>query len=171
MRYKSVIFLVILLFMSSCVSFNDVSINNIYKKCNTFVVKIQNVDGKNILFYSKLKASLEDELNLLVYNDNHDNIGTNKCILNVTDIKTTNYVPLTNNSGIASRNNSKIDVKYSVFVDNKIIKNSCIVFYGSNVSENYYSEYVNTAKMRDNDVALLTEKIFYSVINDINKIK
>ena len=128
-----------------------------------FNVNIKNADSKNTLFYSKLKTALEDKFILLQHSKNG-----NKCDIDILNITATNYIPLIDNSGIASRNNKKIDVKYSVNVGDKIIKNNVIVFYGSNVSENYYSNYVNNEKMADNDIELLSEKIFYSVIGSVN---
>lgn len=162
--YRYLFVFVLLLSGCSFIKYNNNS--NIYDKCGIFDINIENIDGKDILFYSKLKTALEDKFILLHHNENN-----NKCIIDILDITIANYVPLVDNSGIASRNNKKVDAKYSVKVGNKIIKDTVIVFYGLNVSENYYSNYVNNKKVVDNDVELLSEKIFYSVIGNINKIK
>ena len=155
--------LLVILLLNSCSFITKNTNNNIYDKCGTFDINIQNINSKDSLFYSKLKNALEDKFILLNHNENG-----NTCIVDILNIAVNNYTPLIDNSGIASRNNKKIDVEYSINIEDKIIKNNVIVFYGSNVSENYYSNYVNGNKIENNDIELLSEKIFYSVINSIN---
>lgn len=162
--YKYIFVFVLLLTSCSFIKYNNSG--NVYDKCGIFDINIKNVNNKDVLFYLKLKTNLEDKFSLLYHNENN-----NRCIIDIIDTTITNYVPLVDNSGIASRNNKKIDIKYSVELSDKIIKDRVIVFYGLNVSENYYSNYVNSEKVIDNDIDLLSEKIFYSVIKNINKIK
>lgn len=164
------LFLIILLItLSGCCNFLKITNNksSIQDKCSYFVITIDNADSGQILFYSKLKDSLDDRFNILSNEVDNSKV----CTIKITKINKSIYTPLTSNSGIASRNNIKIDIYYTLNILNQTINNNCVLFYGKNISENYYSANINNKKTIDNDVNILSEKIFYSVMRDINNIK
>lgn len=165
---KRMVYIIILLLVSSCSIIDRNNEQSIYNKCNSFII---NIDGSNSLFYTKLKNSLNDKFNLLVYGEDSEIDKSKICEINIKKINIKTYSSLTDTSGITSRQNTKIDIKYSINISNKKINNNCIVFYGASVSDNYYSVYNKEEKMSDNNIEILSDKLFYSIINDISKFK
>ena len=146
--------ILLLLFLSSCVT--------IPKNCGSFVVDIKNKDSVDLLFLTKFANNLQKKLNLIT-NDKTKNI----CKVEV-DFNKNEYYTITDESGYVGRKNFKINIDYILQLSgSKTIKDSVTFFYGSNISDNYYSEYIANKKRSNNDIDILSEKVFYSIINNL----
>ena len=145
----------ILLFLSSCVS------SKLNVGCGVFFVNIENSTTNNFLFLTKLSKNLKNRLDLIA-----DKNSKNICKLNI-NFNNQIYSTIIDESGYTGRKNFKINIEYTLDINNSKIKDSVMFFYGSNISDNYYSEYVSSQKREDNNIDLLSEKIFYSIITNL----
>lgn len=152
---KKIIFT--LLFLSSCV---NKGVNNI---CGSFSINVEDNTTKNYLFFTKFSENLRDRLELIA-NDDSNYICKVDVKFNVDT-----YSTIIDESGYTGRKNFKINVDYVLSMpNNKKITDNVTFFYGSNISDNYYSEYVNSQKRKNNDIDRLSEKVFFSIINKMN---
>ena len=158
---KSSIILFLTFILISCVRNN----NNL--PCSDFNIKVVGGSIDNNLFLSKLSKNLKNKLQLLK-NNNSKNI----CEI-IINFNSNTYSTIIDESGYTGRKNFKLDLNYSINVKNKKIlnRNNIVLFYGANISDNYYSEYVYGQKRKDNDLNILTEKLFYYIAEDLRKIK
>ena len=146
--------ILILLFLSSCVT--------IPQKCGSFVLNIENSNFNDLLFLTKFSKNLQKRLDLVA-----NSKINNSCKIDVNFNKI-EYSTITDESGYTGRKNFKIIVDYVLNVPNLgTVEDDIIFFYGTNISDNYYSEYVSNKKRNNNDVDILSEKVFYSILNNL----
>ena len=158
---KSSIILFLTFILISCVRNN----NNL--PCSDFNIKVVGGSIDNNLFLSKLSKNLKNKLQLLK-NNNSKNI----CEVNI-NFSSNTYSTIIDESGYTGRKNFKLDLGYDVNIKDKKIasRKNIVLFYGANISDNYYSEYVYGQKRKDNDLNILTEKLFYYIAEDLEKNK
>ena len=146
--------ILILLFLSSCVT--------IPQKCGSFVLNIENSNFNDLLFLTKFSKNLQKRLDLVA-----NSKINNSCKIDVNFNKI-EYSTITDESGYTGRKNFKIIVDYVLNIPNSgTVEDDIIFFYGANISDNYYSEYVSNKKRNNNDVDILSEKVFYSILNNL----
>ena len=128
------------------------------------MVSIKNENSADLLFLTKFANKLQKRLDLIT-----DNKVGNICKVEI-DFNKSEYSTVMDESGYTGRKNFKIAVNYILNTSNsRTIKDTVVFFYGATISDNYYSEYVANKKRNTNDVDILSEKVFYSIINNLKK--
>ena len=133
-------------------------------KCNMVEININNNDIEKKLFNSKLNNFLNEKFDLLFKNSKIKNVNKNLCQLEINidqNIKST----LQNRSGNIGRVNKQIRVEYSLKGKNININKAFVIFYGSNVSEYVYSDFVKNKKEESNNIQNIADKIYFGIIN------
>ena len=158
---NSVFVLVIMLSMVSCVLTSNSKQNAVDDVCNGFIINITNADSRYILTYTKLKRALENKFDLITTR------GDRFCEIIINGFETKSHSSLISTSGVASRDNVRLKVKYEAKTPKGAFKNTCIIMYNRNVSDAYYSHHVNDLKIDENNVETVAEKMFFYVVRDI----
>ena len=144
---SAILALVSLLFVVSCGFMNKSVVSRVSERCGSFKVVFSGTEASDALFHSKIKKFLEDKFRLYFNNVNGD-----ICTVTINNVAKKTNTSIVSTSGVTSRVNNRIIVNYSVNAG-KVTKNSsCNIVYDNEVSENYYSQYVNDIKISDNNV-------------------
>lgn len=135
--------------------------------CADFNININNVSTGNMLFLSRLSKNLKNKLQL-VKNKNSNNL----CNVDI-NFSSSAYSAIIDESGYTGRKNFKLEFDYTINIKNvePIKRKNIVIFYGANISDNYYSEYVYSQKREDNNLSMLTEKLFYYIVKDLKNVR
>ena len=161
MKKSTIIIVASLIILSSCLQQKNISV------CRDFNINIRDVTIKDTLFISKLTKNLKNKLTLL-----QNKIAVNTCNIEIV-FKQKEYSTIIDESGYTGRKNFKLELDYTINIANlkSVERKEILVFYGANISDNYYSEYIYNQKRQNNDLSILTEKLFYYILEDLKNIK
>lgn len=160
-KKSTIIIATSLIILSSCLQRKNTSI------CRDFNINIKDVAIKDTLFVSKLTKNLKNKLKLL-----QNKTAVNTCNIEMV-FRQKDYSTIIDESGYTGRKNFKLELDYTINIANlkSAERKEILVFYGANISDNYYSEYIYNQKRQNNDLSILTEKLFYYILEDLKNIK
>jgi hypothetical protein len=129
-------------------------------ECSTFEIDVESGSIEDKLFDDDLKVALEKKFKLISNGE-----GERVCRIDVK-LSSRKYSSGTDNSGNTNRKNNKINIIYSLAVEDKVmVVKNITVFYGSNVSRFNYSNHTKEKKEKSSNVDIISEKIFFDVVD------
>ena len=138
---------------------------NFGDECDEIKIVVENNIVEEKLFSSKLEFSVKEKFNLLLNkNEKLKRVNQKICYLKV-NVEKSEYSVITNQSGSTGRVNRKIKVSYNFRSVGKNLDNKFTIFYGSNVSQYVYSDYVKNKKEEENNIKNIANRLYFDILS------